>query len=70
MYNFTILNAEANNICFLWDLDGTLIDSYKVIASSIESILNKNNLFISYEDIDRTPVEETDLEDELSDLDM
>ena len=26
--------------------------------------------FISYEDIDRTPVEETDLEDELSDLDM
>ena len=40
-----------NPINFLWDLDGTLIDSYKVIASSIEKVLNKENIFISYEKI-------------------
>ena len=27
------------NLNFMWDLDGTLIDSYKVIVSSIKDIL-------------------------------
>ena len=27
------MNNFTNNICFLWDLDGTLIDSYKVYNS-------------------------------------
>ena len=46
-----ITDYNMNNISFLWDLDGTLIDSYKVIASSIEKVLNNKNIFISYEDI-------------------
>lgn len=45
------MNNFYNNICFLWDLDGTLIDSYKVITSSIEIILNNMNIRISYENI-------------------
>ena len=45
------MNNFANNICFLWDLDGTLIDSYKVITSSIEIILNNMNICIPYERI-------------------
>ena len=45
------MNNFTNNICFLWDLDGTLIDSYKVISSSIEIILNNMNICIPYERI-------------------
>ena len=45
------MNNFTNNICFLWDLDGTLIDSYKVISSSIEIILNNMNIYIPYERI-------------------
>ena len=29
---------------FIWDLDGTLIDSYKVIVSSLFALSNKYNL--------------------------
>lgn len=42
---------QLNNIFFIWDLDGTLIDSYKIIASSIESVLNTEDIFISYDKI-------------------
>ena len=42
---------------FLWDLDGTLIDSYKVIVSSIKEVLKENNIDISYEIIQKESTE-------------
>ena len=38
-------------ISIMWDLDGTLIDSYKVIASSIEIVLKSKNIIYSYEEV-------------------
>ena len=46
-----------NSISFIWDLDGTLIDSYKVIVSSIQKLLNDKNIYISYEEIKRKSTE-------------
>lgn len=45
------------NLNFMWDLDGTLIDSYKVIVSSIKDILAQKNVIISYEIIKREATE-------------
>ena len=42
---------------FMWDLDGTLIDSYKVIVSSIKEVLNERNINISYEVIKKESTE-------------
>ena len=42
---------------FLWDLDGTLIDSYKVIVSSIREVLKEYNIDISYEIIKKESTE-------------
>ena len=38
-------------ISIMWDLDGTLIDSYKIIASSIEIVLKNKNITYSYEEV-------------------
>lgn len=42
---------------FMWDLDGTLIDSYKVIVSSIKDVLIEKNLDIPYETIKKEATE-------------
>ena len=42
---------------FLWDLDGTLIDSYKVIVSSIKDVLKEKNVDIPYEIIKKESTE-------------
>ena len=46
-----------NNTYFMWDLDGTLIDSYKVIVSSIKEVLNENEIDISYNVIKKEATE-------------
>ena len=38
-------------ISIMWDLDGTLIDSYKIIASSIEIVIKNKNITYSYEEV-------------------
>ena len=42
---------------FIWDLDGTLIDSYKVIVSSIEQVLIDKNVYIPYDIIKKKSTE-------------
>lgn len=51
-------NLTNSNMYFIWDLDGTLIDSYKVIASSIENVLNNRNIYIPYEKIRKEVTEQ------------
>lgn len=48
---------NLSNTFFIWDLDGTLIDSYKVIVSSIEKVLKEKNIHISYDIIKRKSTE-------------
>ena len=50
-------NNLLQDTYFMWDLDGTLIDSYKVIVSSIKDVLNKHNLNVSYEIIKKEATE-------------
>ena len=48
---------NLSNTFFIWDLDGTLIDSYKVIVSSIEQVLIDKNVYIPYDIIKRKSTE-------------
>ena len=48
---------NLSNTFFIWDLDGTLIDSYKVIVSSIEQVLKDKNVYIPYDIIKRKSTE-------------
>ena len=48
---------NLSNTFFIWDLDGTLIDSYKVIVSSIEQVLTDKNVYIPYDIIKRKSTE-------------
>ncbi len=42
---------------FIWDLDGTLIDSYKVIVSSLFTLSNKYNLNHSKDEINKIVIQ-------------
>lgn len=44
---------------FIWDLDGTLIDSYKVIVESLFTLSKKYNLDDTRQDINRIVIAET-----------
>ena len=44
---------------FIWDLDGTLIDSYKVIVSSLFSLSNKYNLNHSKDEINKIVIQDS-----------
>ena len=54
---FHVKHLALTNTFFIWDLDGTLIDSYKVIVSSIEKVLNDKNVFIPYDVIKKESTE-------------
>lgn len=51
--------SSLSNTSFIWDLDGTLIDSYKVIVSSILEILKLKNICISYNTIKKEATEKS-----------
>ena len=44
---------------FIWDLDGTLIDSYKVIVSSLFTLSNKYNLNYSKDEINKIVIQDS-----------
>ena len=44
---------------FIWDLDGTLIDSYKVIVSSLFVLSNKYNLNHSKNEINKIVIQDS-----------
>lgn len=44
---------------FIWDLDGTLIDSYKVIVSSLFTLSNKYNLNHSKDEINKIVIQDS-----------
>ena len=54
---FHVKHQTLSNTFFIWDLDGTLIDSYKVIVSSIEKVLNDKNVYIPYNIIKKESTE-------------
>jgi len=57
-YKRSLLMKEfLKDTYFMWDLDGTLIDSYKVIVSSIKEVLNEKNINISYDVIKKEATE-------------
>ena len=56
-----ILSRIRNDLMkyFIWDLDGTLIDSYGVIISSLKEALEENNLFFTTEEIKKEILSKT-----------
>ncbi len=57
MYNFFV--KIDKNYTFIWDLDGTLIDSYKVIVSSLFELSNKYHLNYSKEKINKIVIQDS-----------
>ena len=46
-----------NNKAFIWDLDGTLLDSYEIIVSSLKEIINEMGIYIDKEEIAKHVIE-------------
>lgn len=47
---------NLNGVTFIWDLDGTLINSYDVIVDSLYILLNEFNINMNKEDIRRETI--------------
>lgn len=46
-----------SNKAFIWDLDGTLLDSYEVIVSSLKETINEMGIFVDREEIVKHAIE-------------
>lgn len=46
-----------NKKAFIWDLDGTLLNSYDIIVSSLEETINEMGIFIDREEIAKHVIE-------------
>lgn len=46
-----------SNKAFIWDLDGTLLDSYEVIVSSLKETINEMGIFVDREEIAKHAIE-------------
>jgi HAD superfamily hydrolase (TIGR01549 family) len=46
-----------NKKAFIWDLDGTLLDSYEIIVSSLKETINEMGIFVDSEEIAKHVIE-------------
>lgn len=46
-----------NKKAFIWDLDGTLLDSYGIIVSSLKEMINEKGIYIDKEEIAKHVIE-------------